>query len=406
VIPDGEPRASLPGLGLIVLLGAMSTFAAISIEMYLPALPIIAADLKARTGAVELTISAFLIALAAGQLIYGPLSDRIGRKRPLLMGLTLYTAASVACALAANVDQLIVFRFAQALGGCAGVVVTRAVVRDLFPTDRVVHILASISLVTGLAPLLAPLLGGAMLHFTSWRAILWTQAGFGAGMVLAVTVLLKESLSALPPKGSTSLLSAYGAVLSSRKTMGYILTGGLGGSVLFIYGACLPAIAMNRYGLSPQQLSWVLALGAGGMMAFAQLNRPLLRRFHRDRILKAANSLSVAVGLLLCVVAWSGVGGFPGLIAPMLLILALRGLSMPLAAAGALVSEDRHVGVTAALVGAGSFAWGAAFSALPSRFADGSARPMAAVMLLALVLATVVLWRVVPTKSDASPAAP
>ena len=377
----------------------MSTFAAISIEMYLPALPIIAADLKARTGSVELTISAFLIALAAGQLIYGPLSDRIGRRPPLLMGLTLYTASSVACALAANVDQLIAFRFAQALGGCAGVVVTRAVVRDLFPSDRVVHILASISLVTGLAPLLAPLLGGAMLHVTSWRAILWSQAGFGAAMLLAVSLLLKESLPpALRPQGSVTHAAAYGAVLRSRKTMGYVLTGGLGGSVLFIYGACLPAIAMNRYGLSPQQLSWVLAFGAGGMMACAQLNRRLLRRFHRDQILKSANWLSVVLGAVLCAVAWSGVGGFAALIAPMLMILALRGLSMPLAAAAALTSQDRHVGVTSALVGAGGFGWGAAFSALPSRFADGSARPMAAAMLLALILATVALWRVVPAQ--------
>ena len=397
IAPRQEP-AIRTGPGLIVLLGAMSTFAAISIEMYLPALPVIATDLKARTGAVELTISAFLIALALGQLIYGPLSDRIGRRRPLMIGLTLYTAASMACALAADVDQLIAFRFVQALGGCAGVVVTRAVVRDLFPADRVVHILASISLVTGLAPLLAPLLGGAMLHFASWRAILWVQAGFGAVMLAAAILLLKESLITLPEQGSLSLRAAYGAVLRSRRTMGYVLTGGLGGSVLFIYGACLPAIAMNRYGLSPQQLSWVLALGAGGMMACAQLNRPLMRWFDRDRILKTANMLSVLLGLLLCAIAWAGTRSFTVLVAPMLLILALRGLSMPLAAAAALVSQDRHIGVTSALVGAGSFAWGAAFSALPSRFADGTARPVAAAMLLALVMASAAMWGVVPAK--------
>jgi DHA1 family bicyclomycin/chloramphenicol resistance-like MFS transporter len=146
----------------------------------------------------------------------------------------------------------------------------------------------------------------------------------------------------------------------------------------------------------------VLALGAAGMAVCAQINRPLLRRYPRDRILKIANLVSVVLGVLLCVVAWCDKGGFLALIVPMLLILALRGLSLPLSLAAALMSEDRHIGVTSALVGAGSFALGAAFSALPSRFADGSARPVVATMLLALSLAALTLWRVAPTNAGAA----
>jgi DHA1 family bicyclomycin/chloramphenicol resistance-like MFS transporter len=388
-----EGRQGGPGLGLIVLLGALSAFAPISIEMYLPALPLIAADLKVKAGAIELTISAFLVALSLGQLVYGPLSDRIGRRRPFLIGVTLYAVASTACALAVTADQLIAFRFLQALGGCVGVVLSRAVIRDLYPAEKVVGVLSTLSLVVGLAPLLAPLAGGAILKVASWRVILWVQVAFGAAALTTLALFLKETLPA-PARGpARSVWAAYGAVLRNRTAMGYVLSSGLGGSVLFVYGACLPAIAMHRYGLTAQQLAWVLALGAGAMMACAQFNRILLRRWSRDVLLRTANAISIGLGVILCATAFIDRGGFAAIIIPMLLILALRGLSMPVSAAAALLAEDRHVGSISALIGSGAFFCGAVFSALPSRFADGTARPMALVMLAGLVLAAVVLQR-------------
>ncbi len=217
--PVGKSEASAaqaPGLGTILLLGSFSVFASISIEMYLPALPVISADLKAWPGAVELTISSFLIALAAGQLIYGPLSDRIGRRPPLLFGLSLYCLASIACAMAVNVEQLIAFRFLQALGGCAGSVVARAMVRDRFPANRVVHVLSLMSLLTGLSPLLSPLAGGAILHFASWRVILGSQAAFGIAILLIAVLMMKEPERHASRPSTTRIRWSTGAKRGAR----------------------------------------------------------------------------------------------------------------------------------------------------------------------------------------------
>jgi DHA1 family bicyclomycin/chloramphenicol resistance-like MFS transporter len=264
--------------------------------MYLPSLPSIVREFGADPGAGQLTVAAFLAGLAAGQLIYGPVSDRIGRRGPLLFGIALFTLASVGCALAPNMAALIGLRFAQALGGCAGIVLARAVVRDRFDARRSVHIYSLLMLVMGVAPVLAPLVGGWVLAAAGWRTIFLILTGFGLLSLVAVLAWLKESrpeATAVHARGE-SFIRAYGAVLGDRTVMAYVLAGSLAGASLFAYIAASPAVLIEEYGVSPQSFGWIFGLNAIGVIGAAQLNRRLSRRFTHLQTLRAANLIARA----------------------------------------------------------------------------------------------------------------
>ncbi|MBX6322884.1 MAG: multidrug effflux MFS transporter, partial [Rhodospirillaceae bacterium] len=295
-------------LELIVLLGALTAFAPMSIDMYLPSLPTLERVFAASTAEVQRTISTFFLGFACGQALYGPVTDRFGRRAPLYVGLSLFTAASAGCALAPSVGALAGFRLVQALGACAGVVVARAVVRDLFPPREAPRIYAALMLVMGLAPMLAPLVGGQILVHLGWAAVFWVLAAFGALCLLAAHLRLPETHRAegRHPPGLGHALAGYGRLIADRHFMGYGLTGGASMGGLFAYIAGSPFVFIELHGVPAQHFGWFFGANAAGFILAAQVNSRLLRRASSEAILRRANLVQAAAGLAVLAAAATG----------------------------------------------------------------------------------------------------
>jgi DHA1 family bicyclomycin/chloramphenicol resistance-like MFS transporter len=389
----GLARAAKAPIGLVILLGALTGFGPISIDMYLPALPAIARSLHGTAQGAQLTVSAFFIGVSLGQLFYGPLSDRQGRRWPLLVGVLIYFGATLGCMLATSMAMLISLRILQALGACAGMVVARAVVRDRFAHDEVIHIFSLLMLVMGLGPILAPLIGGWILLIVDWRWIFGVQAAFSLIMAAAVFFALPESLSSEGRRHARAEhpFTSYGALLVHPKLVGYLLTGAFSGAALFTYVSSSPDVIIGHFHISPQLFGWVFGVNAIGLVGATQINARLARRYPSDVILGRANLVVFAVSVVLLIDAMTGFGGFLGVVIPLFGIMTGMGFNQGNAAAGALNVDPRRAGATSALLGASSFAAGAGASALAGIFRDGTARPMALVIVLSLVVAVVSL---------------
>lgn len=371
-----------PGLGMVVLLGAMTAFGAVSIDMYLPAVPTIAALLGAELAAAERTVAVFFLGMGIGQLIYGPLADRIGRRPPLLAGVTLYVAASIACALANSVEILTVARFAQAIGACAGIVIARAVVRDRYDPNETARILSLLMLVMGLAPILAPLVGSLIMEVAGWRVIFWVLAVFGLATGLAIWLKLPESRSILTEetaRGETALAS-YMIILGDRRLFGYLLTGSLNGACMFTYIVGSPGLLIGLYGMSPMMFGWVFGVNAIGLVAGTQLNRAMLTRWSSDQVLAVAGPMVLGCAVLLLISALTGWGGLFGILVPLFLILSTFGFTGSNTVAGALNRDPLRSGTVSAAFGGFSAGTGAVVSAIAGVLHDGTAKPMATVM--------------------------
>jgi len=369
-------------LSWLLILGALSAFAPMSIDMYLPSLPTIAADFGTAPSAVQFTLTSFFIGMALGQVIHGPLADRYGRKPPLYGGLLLYIAASVGCAVAPNVATLTALRFAQAVGGCAGVVIARAMVRDCFDARTSARVYSLLMLVMGLAPILAPFLGSLILAFAGWQAIFLVLALFGLACLLAVWRYLPETR----PKETASrpglgpILRVYAQLLRDRGFLGYVLSGGFAQAGMFAYITGSPHVFIELYGVPAPAYGWLFGLNALGLIASSQVNRRLLLRHTAESILRRANRTTVLLGLVLLTVAASGWGGLPALSIPLFGYLASLGFTAPNALALALAPQGARAGSASALTGALQFGVATLASAAVGLLGAGSALPMTGVI--------------------------
>jgi DHA1 family bicyclomycin/chloramphenicol resistance-like MFS transporter len=380
------PQADGTPWGLVVLLGSLTAMGPVAIDMYLPSLPAIGAGLHASAGETQATVSAFLAGMAVGQLFYGPAADRLGRRPPILLGTAIFVAASIGCALAPSPAMLVGARFVQALGACAGGVVARAVVRDRFNHTETARMLSLLMLIMGLAPILAPLLGGALLGFGGWRLNFWFMATFGVAVGLAAFFRLQESRSeeTTAHAATESPLQAYLALMREPRLVGYALAGALNGATLFTYIASSPDLLIKTYGIAPAAFGWLFGLNAVGIIGSNQVNRLLLRRWTPDQVLARSSLVSVGVAVLLMIAAVTGIGERWSVLPLLLMLLSTYGFLGGNTMAGALNVDPRRAGAISALMGAMSFGAGALASAAAGVLHDGTPRPMALVMLLAL----------------------
>jgi len=369
---------------MVLILGALTAFGPMSIDMYLPAFPRIARDLGVSLGTVQLSISAFLFGSAVGQLFYGPLADRFGRRMPLLGGLALYIVAALGCACVHTGEGLLFWRMVMAVGGGAGMVISRAVVRDLYDTAEAARMFSLLMLVMGVAPILAPIVGGQLLLITGWRGIFGFLGVFGLVSIVAAAVGLPESLPlerrVRNPLGG--ILAAYGHLLRNNGYIRYALALGCVSGITFAYISGAPFFFIELHGVSPQHFGLYFGANAFGLIGSSQVNRRLLRHFSALQILKAAFAVNAAAVLLLVASMMTGVGGFSGQGLLIFVCVCMTGLLYPNITALALAPFGREAGSASALLGTIQYTLGASAGALVGMFHNSTALPMAASMAI------------------------
>jgi DHA1 family bicyclomycin/chloramphenicol resistance-like MFS transporter len=373
-------------LEIIILLGALNAFAPLSIDMYLPSLPLLERVFGATTAEVQRTLAAFLLGFALGQLLYGPLADRFGRKPPLYCSLTLFVAASLACGSTNSVGWLTTFRLLQALGACGGQVMARAMVRDLFPPAETRQVFSMLFLVNGVAPVAAPLLGGYLLLWFGWRAIFWTLSLLGLACLTGIHLRLPETLrpGSAQPLHPERILSSYAQLARDRTFMGTSLVCGFASAGLFGYIASAPFVFINLYGVSPQHFGWLFGFIAVGIISASQINGRLLHGVPADRVLRIANVVQFVTGAWLLAVALATARGYGGslveLYVPLYAYVACIGFVFPCGAALAMAGHGRIAGFASALLGTVQFSIAAVSTILLGTIESASALPMAIVI--------------------------
>jgi len=381
-LAEADRTRPVPLFKLVIILGALTAFNAMSIDMYLPAFPQMSRDLAVPLGTVQLSISAFLVGSAIGQLIYGPLSDRWGRKLPLLCGLGIYAVATLACALIHTGQGLLFWRVVVALRGGAGIGISRAVVRDLYETTEAARMLSLLMLVMGAAPILAPLAGGQFLLFTGWRGIFAFLGVFGLLSIWGTISWLPESLPAerRVPRRFGEMLTIYGGLLRHRRYLCYALALGAVAGLNFSYIAGAPQFFIELHGISPQLFGVLFGLNASGLIGASQLNRRLLRRFPAQRILGAAFAFGALTASLLAASLLTGTGGFPLQAVLIFGCLCTTGLCYPNVMALALEPFPAAAGSASALMGTMQYGLGALAGVFVGLCQDGTALPMVLTM--------------------------
>ncbi|WP_051966021.1 multidrug effflux MFS transporter [Kitasatospora mediocidica] len=407
------PAAHRVGLLLTLALGSLSALAPLSMDMYLPSLPRITEGLHTSDTLVQLTLTACLVGLALGQLVAGPLSDALGRRRPLLTGLALYVLSTAVCALATDVRVLIACRVVQGLSGAAGIVISRAVVRDLFDGLAAARFASSLTLVSGSAPLLAPVLGGQVLRFTSWRGVFMVLAGLGLVLLLASAVLVRETLPTARRRrgGLPDTLRTFRGLLADRLFTGYLLTISFGFGALFSFIAASPYVVQDLYHGSAQTYSLLFALVETGLLVMSLVTgRLLLGRFPSHRIQLTGVLLLTLSGAALVLMATVWHTGLAGLTVGLFVMAAALGVVTPPSAALALQRAPHAAGTASALLGTLQFLTGAIAPALVGLGGQDSAVPMASVILASALLAlgAFVLccrpWQAIPDPMRTPPA--
>jgi DHA1 family bicyclomycin/chloramphenicol resistance-like MFS transporter len=398
-------------LGAALVLGLLSAIGPFAIDMYLPALPSIQQSFRTDVGTVQLSLMAFFASIGLGQLVYGPVSDMVGRKLPIYFGLSLFALGSVGCALAPDVHTLIAFRFVQGLGACAGMVVPRAIVRDMHTGHDAARLMALLMLVFSVSPVLAPLTGSLVIRFASWRGIFWVVMGAALlGLVLAGTVL-KETRPREQRVASNlrTALASYGVLLRDRHYLGLIMIGSFGVSSFFAYLANSSFVLIDHYGLSPTHYSLAFSVNAVAFIGAAQFTGGLGQRYGLKRVVKTAVTGYAATMTTLMLLSFAGVDRLDVLMALLFVGYGFLGMVIPSTAVLALDTHGKIAGTASALMGTAQFVTGACVVAVMGLFIDGTERPMvggiAACSLLAFAIAQVTLRHRRPAAEQAVAAA-
>ncbi|MEU5592394.1 multidrug effflux MFS transporter [Streptomyces sp. NPDC020298] len=386
------PAVRRTGLLLVLLLGGLTATPPLAMDMYLPSLPAVTRSLHAPAATVQLTLTACLAGMALGQLVVGPMSDRWGRRRPLLAGLAVYVVATALCAVAPTVETLVAFRLAQGLAGAAGIVIARAVVRDLYDGIAMARFFSTLMLVSGVAPIVAPLIGGQILRVTDWRGVFVVLTVVGALLACVVWLRLPETL---PPAerhggGVGEALRAMRGLLADLPFTGYMLAGGFAFAALFAYISASPFVIQEIYGASPQTFSLLFGLNSVGLVIAGQINgKVLVGRVRLDKVLAVGLTVVVlaATALLLMSAGAFGDVGLAPVAAALFVLMSAMGITLPNTQSLALLRTRHAAGSASALLGTSSFLVGAIASPLVGVAGEHSAVPMAVVQLAGSVVA-------------------
>ncbi|MDB5119613.1 MAG: multidrug transporter [Sphingobacteriales bacterium] len=385
-MPD---KATKSNFKVILIMGLLTAIAPLSIDMYLPAFPAIAKSLHTTVSEVTLSLSSFFIGISAGQLLYGPLLERFGRKKPLYFGLCLYFLASVGCALALSVNALIMFRLFQAIGGCVGMVAARAMVRDLFDVKENAKVFSMLMLVVSVSPIIAPTLGGYITSAFGWRYVFYM-------LILVVLLILIGTYFFLPeskkPDPTFSLKPApilrnFATVLSNSHFITYALTGAISYAGLYAYVSGAPYVFMEIYKVSEAQFGWIFAFIAAGLISASQVNNIVLKRYSNEHIIKIASCCQSIIGATLVCLTLMGWTSLLLTVFLVFLFLACQGFIFPNATALALAPLGHNAGNASALIGAIQMTVGASASAIISVLQSHTALPMAGVMTCCAIAA-------------------
>ncbi|MFD1661272.1 multidrug effflux MFS transporter [Streptomyces caeni] len=392
-----RPARSGPGLrrtGLLVtfILGGLTATPPLAMDMYLPSLPQVTTSLHTSAATVQLTLTACLAGMALGQLLVGPMSDRWGRRRPLLAGLAVYVVATALCALAPTAAALVAFRLVQGLAGAAGIVIARAVVRDLYDGVTMARFFSTLMLISGLAPIVAPLIGGQILRITDWRGVFVVLTAVGAALTALVWAKLPETRApdGRHGGGGDTALRSLRILLADRVFTGYTLVGGFTFAALFAYVSASPFVVQEIYGASPQTFSLLFGLNSVGLVIAGQINgKVLVGRVSLDRVL-AIGLLAVTLAATALLLMSTGVLGDVGLApvaAALFVLMSAMGITLPNTQTMALMRTRRHAGSASALLGTSSFLIAAVTSPLVGIAGERTAVPMAVVQLAAALVA-------------------
>ena len=370
--------------GWLFLLAMLTALSPLSVDLYLPAFPSIARSLDVESAEVQITLAIFLLGMSLGQLLYGPLSDRYGRKPPLYFGLVLYIAASIGCMLANDLTTLTASRFFQALGGSAGVVICRAVIRDRTTTAQAAWAFSMLMLALGLAPILAPIIGGLLLMVMDWRGIFAVLAGAGLILLVSMHFSMRETLSRHTAErlGIVGNFRLYSNLLGNGQFMTYVLIGSLPFGGMFAYVAGSPYVIIELYGVPAEHFGWFFGINAFGMIAGSQFNARLVARFGRATMLKYVIIVPAAASLVGLVATLTGVASLPLLMVCFFIYMTSMGLLSPNAVALAMANEGHRAGSASAIMGCIQFLLGTCGAAAVSIWSMPSAVPLTGVMLL------------------------
>ncbi|MDQ9156909.1 multidrug effflux MFS transporter [Citrobacter portucalensis] len=384
--------ASQTGLTFILILSGLMAFTSLSTDIYLPAMPTMAEDLH---GNVELTITGFLIGFTIAQLIWGPISDHMGRRKPLFIGMVLFIIGSAGCALSTSITQIVFWRVFQALGACTGPMLARAMIRDLFARIRAAQMLSTLVLVMAIAPIAGPLIGGQIIRLSTWHSIFWLLVVIGALMFISLN-WLPETLPE-DKRVKASLAGAfrnYRSLLTNGRFMRYTLslTFYYVGAYAFITGS--PFVYISYYHVDPQHYGWLFALNIIGVMAMSVVNRRLVQRHALEQLLKYATMLAALAAVALALLVKLESGGIVAIIVSIFLLFSMNGIIAATSTAAALDAVPNIAGSASALIGALQYGSGIISSLLLAAFSDGTPWTMAWIIALFTLLSAVLAFRV------------